>query len=238
MYEFAFFVHHDPGANAWADALATHDSLRAVATYAYLSPDRMWRLEVVTGTEAALDAVEGLLLDADVDRETVTARGCTADRSHDLLTDERTRRVVYTHFADARRCDAVPLLAVDYAPTGMLATATRTGRTTRWRLLFADDRKVGMLYDVLGGRLADGHAFEFDRLVEADGWDAALLAPRTLPPEQRETLVAAVEQGYFETPRAVTLDELADEVGAPRSTVSYRLRRATAALAEWFVERS
>jgi predicted DNA binding protein len=49
-------------------------------------------------------------------------------------------------------------------------------------------------------------------------------------------LEAAVDRGYFETPREVTLDELAADLDLPGSTVSYRLRRATAELAKSFVE--
>ncbi|WP_299331855.1 helix-turn-helix domain-containing protein [Haloplanus sp.] len=37
---------------------------------------------------------------------------------------------------------------------------------------------------------------------------------------------AALNHGYYRTPREVTLDGLAAELGVPRSTLSYRLRRA------------
>jgi predicted DNA binding protein len=41
-----------------------------------------------------------------------------------------------------------------------------------------------------------------------------------------------VEHGYYETPRNVDVGELADHLDVPRSTLTYRLRRAEAALAE------
>jgi hypothetical protein len=81
---------------------------------------------VVTGDAEAVERVEDLL----VDRERVTARGCGADPTHGLLTSEPGEQVAYTYFADARRCDAVPLIAVDYVSDGMLVEATRSGRTT------------------------------------------------------------------------------------------------------------
>ena len=56
-----------------------------------------------------------------------------------------------------------------------------------------------------------------------------------VPAEQREALQTAVEHGYYETPRKVDLSELAAEIGIPRSTLSYRLRRAEAQLAKQFV---
>ncbi|MGQ3414246.1 helix-turn-helix domain-containing protein [Natrinema sp. LN54] len=47
-----------------------------------------------------------------------------------------------------------------------------------------------------------------------------------LTPTQRETLVAALEAGYYETPRAVTMRELADQLGVAQQTLSNRFRAA------------
>jgi predicted DNA binding protein len=46
-----------------------------------------------------------------------------------------------------------------------------------------------------------------------------------LTARQRETLRLAHERGYFEIPREVTLDDLADELGVSNQAVSERLRR-------------
>lgn len=43
--------------------------------------------------------------------------------------------------------------------------------------------------------------------------------------EQREALVLALQRGYFETPSAVGLDELADELDISRQALSTRIRR-------------
>jgi predicted DNA binding protein len=100
-----------------------------------------------------------------------------------------------------------------------------------------NDDKAGMLYDTLGSRLAEGVRFRFERFTEVDSWQHSMLAANTLPNEQQETLAVAVEEGYFETPREVTLDELADQLDVPRSTVSYRLRRAVREVVGNFVQR-
>ncbi|MFB6069148.1 MAG: helix-turn-helix domain-containing protein [Halobacterium sp.] len=50
-------------------------------------------------------------------------------------------------------------------------------------------------------------------------------APRLTAP-QYETLVAAYESGYFETPRQTTLEALGNEFGITRQAVANRLRRA------------
>lgn len=46
-----------------------------------------------------------------------------------------------------------------------------------------------------------------------------------LTPAQRETLVMAVENGYFAVPRETQLDEIADELGITSQAASERIRR-------------
>lgn len=55
----------------------------------------------------------------------------------------------------------------------------------------------------------------------------------SIPPRQREFLNTAVEMGYFEIPRQVTLEELADEMGITKTTVSNHLRKAEQQLIEF-----
>jgi predicted DNA binding protein len=56
-----------------------------------------------------------------------------------------------------------------------------------------------------------------------------------LSPEQEAALRAAVEHGYYETPRDVDVSELATHLDVPRSTLTYRLRRAEEHLAKQYV---
>ncbi|MGA9401799.1 helix-turn-helix domain-containing protein [Haladaptatus sp.] len=53
-----------------------------------------------------------------------------------------------------------------------------------------------------------------------------------LTPEQRETLMLALERDYFDVPRGVTLGELADELGVTQQSVSERVRRGTGSVLE------
>jgi len=46
-----------------------------------------------------------------------------------------------------------------------------------------------------------------------------------LTPEQRETLIAAVEKGYFSVPRETKLEEIAEVVGITQQAASERVRR-------------
>jgi hypothetical protein len=46
-----------------------------------------------------------------------------------------------------------------------------------------------------------------------------------LTPEQRDTLIMAVEKGYFSVPRETKLDEIAEEAGITKQAASERVRR-------------
>lgn len=59
--------------------------------------------------------------------------------------------------------------------------------------------------------------------IDADG-------KHDLTPEQRDTLLTALEHGYFEEPRDITLEGLAELQGLSPTAVSGRMRRAEAKL--------
>ncbi len=61
------------------------------------------------------------------------------------------------------------------------------------------------------------------------------LTSQLLSERQRELLFAAVEQGYYDTPRKCTLTELADEQGIAKSTASETLHRAEEVVIKEFV---
>jgi hypothetical protein len=81
----------------------------------------------------------------------------------------------------------------------------------------------------LGERLDEfGLAYSLDRLYES------VEAASPLTPTQRDLLLAALERGYYDTPRDITLSALADEVGMANSTVSEILHRAEEAVVKAF----
>ena len=57
----------------------------------------------------------------------------------------------------------------------------------------------------------------------------------SIPPRRREILNKAVEDGYFEIPRQVTLEELADDADITKSTASNHLRKAQRQLVEFLL---
>lgn len=62
-----------------------------------------------------------------------------------------------------------------------------------------------------------------DHIRLSDDEDDGVVA---LTEKQQELLAVAHEEGYFEVPRGISQDELADRLGVSKSAVSQRLRRA------------
>lgn len=59
--------------------------------------------------------------------------------------------------------------------------------------------------------------------------------PLGLTPEQREALLLAQRENYFDVPRGITLEELGTMLGISRQAVSNRLRRGTSQLVDRLV---
>ncbi|WP_338742047.1 helix-turn-helix domain-containing protein [Haloplanus salilacus] len=226
MREFTFDVVYEMGADPVMDVFIEHPTLVAEALHGCVSTDRFWRIERLIGPTAALDAVERLRLDETVRTDSVTATDCTATRYHDVLERSDDERVIYTHLEGVEDGESVQTLAGQYLPHGSLYCTTRRGSRHRWRILMKSDEKVGLLYDALGANLRSGLSFRMGHLCEAEGWGHDSLGSVELPPDQRRAMRAAVDHGYYRTPREVTLDDLASTLDVPRSTLSYRLRRA------------
>lgn len=69
-----------------------------------------------------------------------------------------------------------------------------------------------------------GYTFELHRMHSGT---APKESEYDLTPEQRETLVTALEMGYFSVPRETQTKELAEELGISTNSTSERLRRAS-----------
>lgn len=236
MREFVFAIHFEPGADGVMDAFIEAPRARSEAFVCSLGGDQAWRVERVVGPTAALDRIEGRMREPG--GESVSDRPCEGDRFVDRLDGNADHRLVYTYLGDISGCETVPGLANQFLPGGVLFRLVRQEGEQRWQLLMRDDEKVGLLYDALSAALRDGLTFEFGHLDEAGGWAADLLSSLSIPPDQHDVLATAAEMGYYETPSETTLDAVADRLDLPRSTVSYRLRRAEAQLVESYLSES
>ena len=72
-------------------------------------------------------------------------------------------------------------------------------------------------------------SFHVNHLRTSDDDEDGLVGLTT---KQQELLTVAYEEGYFNVPRGISQNELADRLGVSKSAVSQRLRRAMAELCE------
>ncbi|AGN00356.1 DNA binding domain-containing protein [Salinarchaeum sp. Harcht-Bsk1] len=102
------------------------------------------------------------------------------------------------------------------------------GRDGRWqlRVLYPNRDHFSTTHE-----FADEHGMTFDveSIREMDGEPAGRFG---LTDAQHEALTAAAKAGYYEVPREVTLEELADDLGVSHQALSEQLRRGTCALLE------
>ena len=102
------------------------------------------------------------------------------------------------------------------------------GRDGEWhlRILFPDRDSLSATYDF---SQEEGLTMTVERIYDLNGGDRDRYGLTDL---QHETLVAAVEAGYFDIPQESTLDELADDLDITHQALSERLHRGHKTLIE------
>jgi predicted DNA binding protein len=237
MREFTFSIDYEAGADPVMDVFIDHPSLVARGLHGCVNDDGFWRIERLSGPTVALDAVERLHLAEDVHAESVTETDCRATEHHETLERAAEERVFYSYVERVGGGKSVQMLAGRYLPRGSLLCSRRLNDRHEWRILMRSDENVGLLYDTLGANLRSGLSFHMGHLGDADGWGHDSLGTVSLDPDQRTALRAAARHGYYRAPSEITLDELASKLDVPRSTLSYRLRRAEEQLVTEYVNR-
>lgn len=179
-------------------------TLRLDGHYVLESGDIGWRVEVESPD---FDAFERGL-DAD---ETVA--------SYDSLESEGSSRLYTVALSDAgRRASILPLLGES---GGEFIDGTRADDEWTIRLRFSDDAALQAFADAVDARDDTSMAV---KSIQQDTCDDS--SEFGLTASQQEALDIALERGYFDIPRRVTLAELAEEMGVSDQAVSERLRRA------------
>lgn len=238
MRELLISVEYAEGADPVMDVFREHGSeLSSHAIVSCVDRDKSWHVERFEGPRSALDQIKSVRCDRDSPREDMTDTGCGATRHSNLLERSPNTLVVHTFVKGMHTCDSVVALAGRLLDPGFVVQARRQGHRQDFRLLLQSDENVDVFCERVEEHLADGISFQFGRLGEAEWWSQDSLSPVTLPQEQRETLRMAVNEGYYETPREVTVGELAEKLDIPQSTASYRLRQAEASLAKGYQNR-
>ncbi|SDR43483.1 helix-turn-helix domain-containing protein [Natronobacterium texcoconense] len=235
MREFAFTITYDRGADHLMDVFIDHPGLYARTVSCQATTETMWRLDEVTGPREALAVYDDRLANLSRCSSLRGMGGCSIDWTYETIAERPTRRLIYSRQSEGDGCRSVPYLAAKHLEDGVLCRAEQHGHEYRWRLLAEDDVAVRSIYDELGANLRDGLALEFERVGDSTDWPDDLAERSNLPYKQREALELAVEYGYYDDPRRMSIQEIADEEGIPTSTLQYRLTRAEAWLARTFV---
>ncbi len=236
MREFVFAMEYDPGTNPVADVLAAYPDTTIRSLSCHVTSDSLWRVDHVTGSEAALAELEAAYKTGDYFADCLVKDDCGADCEVQVLDRSNETLVVYTYWERTDVCTSVPHVAMEYLGEGLLFETYREGRRYRWRIVLGSDAPIHDFFDALGDEVGECTGIEMLRLTELDPDRTGIDPEEGLPDEQRTALQAAVEHGYYETPRRIELSTLAEQLDVPRSTLSYRLRRAEAALATAFVD--
>lgn len=234
MYEFVFDIHYPDGQAPGRELFDVDTPPETVGVGGCIAADEFWRIERYSGPQNAVEAVDETGFENILAVESIDESTCEGTVHAEILEHTPEQCEVYYHFKGVDGCVSVQTLAVEYLGTDVLFELDRTKTRDTWSILMPSDDSVGLLYDAIQARLRPDLEFSFDHLGQASDRRIDLFAKKNLPAEQRAALVAAVEHGYYETPRQITLDELAKAVGTPRSTLSYRLRSAESKLAKAF----
>lgn len=236
MKEVEFAVRYEEGVDDLMDVFHAHPTLSARSSVCQSTPEAMWRIDHVRGSAAAVEAFDDVFLDESRCNECLDRSTCDSEREYHVLDRRRESRTVYTYRREVHRCRSLPYFVVDHVGDGVAFESRRTGGEYRWKILYPGDRPVGELFDAIERHLRAGLSLELSHLRQSGNWDADTRTALRLPREQWETLTLAVEEGYYDRPREVTVAELSDRLDCPRSTVQYRLRSAEDTVISEFVD--
>ncbi|SEH12306.1 HTH DNA binding domain-containing protein [Natronorubrum sediminis] len=236
MREFVFALEYESGTNPVADVLADYPEASIRSLSCHVTADSLWRVDHAEGSAEALAALEDAYTTSDFFADCLVKDDCGAECEVQVLDRSSDTLVVYTYWDRTEVCTSVPHVALEHLGEGLLFETYREGRRYRWRIVLGSDAEIHDFFDALDEEVDECTGIEMLRLTELDPDHGSDSSPEaTLPREQREALRAAVERGYYETPRRIELGDLAAQLEIPRSTLSYRLRRAEASLASEFV---
>lgn len=233
MREFVFTIEYEHGADPVMDVFIEYPETRARTLSCHVSRGNLWRIDRIVGPSDALDRLDDIFMDPVHCNECIGERHCHTDWVYEILAADSTGRTVYTYQPKASDCHSVPHLATCYFGDGVVCRAERREDRYVWRLLLREDGSVREMYDALVEELRDGLSVNFEQIGAPSPWVAEARSTVELPYEQRIAVEAAVEHGYYQTPRAISMAELADRLDVPRSTLQYRLQRAES----WIVSR-
>jgi Predicted DNA binding protein len=236
--EFEFVLQFESGADELMDVFRQHDSLSLWSSAIFVSNKHMWRLDRAKGTAEALSAFDEVFLDDTRCNECFDVHECETERTYHVLEKRETSRTIYTLRQEIEACRSVPYFILGRVEEGIVFESRRVGSEYRWRVLFPGDCSIGEVYDSIESDLRDGVSLSLSHISSAGSWNATDRVISEFSPDHWQALQAAVEHGYYERPRDVTVSDLAAILDEPRSTVQYRLRTAEDRIISQFVQQT
>lgn len=109
---------------------------------------------------------------------------------------------------------------------GAILSASGGDDGWHFRVLFPDRRALSETYEFATD---SDLTFDVKKVYEMENERRGRFG---LSKNQYETLELATKRGYFEVPRTITIDDLAEEIGITHQSLSERLRRAQRTLNE------
>ena len=237
MRELVFTLEYEPGCNAVADALAAHPEARIRSLSLHATPESLWRVDHASGPSEALKDIEEAFLTTDYYADCLAAEDCGATQTTQILEHTDDTLVLYSYWNRTPTCASVPHIALEHLGEGALFETRHEQREYTWRVIHSGESDVRAFFDGIEAAIGDCASMAIERLTEASPPTREVGSGGGLSAEQDAAIEAALEHGYYETPREVDVGDLADRLGVPRSTLTYRLRRAEAHLAEQHVRR-
>jgi len=238
MREFVFALEYEPGCNRVADALADHPdagSARCRCTRpTTASGESTTPPARRTHSRTSRTPFSPVTTTRTVSRPTTAARPrprrCSTaltTRSFSTPTGSAPQPVRPSRTSpattSATACCSRPATRAVTTPGGSStparATRRRSSRPSRPRSVIAPGRRC----------------FERRRRIPMRRRATRTVGRTDSLPNRRAALRAAVEHGYYESPREIDAGDLADHLDIPRSTLTYRLRRAEEHLAKQHV---
>lgn len=175
--------------------------------------------------------------DCDTVREVISAHDTveTIDLVEQYETSEG--RCAATMLLRGRLTEVTPLQSLMYEGFLPLGPTQLTDGRECFDLLLSDRSELSEAIDLLsefGDVTVERITQDFRREImpSRSEWQELL---SSIPPRQREFLNTAAEQGYFEIPRQVTLEEVAAEMDITKTTASNHLRKVERQLVEFML---
>lgn len=200
-----------------ADEFALRETLESVDDIAVEiervvahGPDSVMPYLWISGDESSMADIDALLEeDPSVDEA-------------DLLTDLDEERLYRLNWID----DVTVIVHILTEEKATILQAASEGQWWQFRVLFPERESLASTYDFAREQ---GFSLDIQKIHQLDEGREGRYG---LTDAQYETLVSALESGYYEIPRDTDMESLSDELDISHQALSERLRRAHRSLVE------